>query len=195
MNNLKQKQWPEFKNFTIEQNGLRLETRQEDQFINVLIDFEQIGSKEIIVNQKANSYGVIAFISVFINIIFGIVLIVDKIENSGILSGISGGLTVGFSLWARQLFKFSKQKVIQGQNSISFFYNKKEQVKVDNFIQELQSKKIKFLREKYMKVDRYTPTEQLKSRFIWLRENDYINESDLDTLMEKIEHRKLIDGE
>ena len=46
-----------------------------------------------------------------------------------------------------------------------------------------------------MKVDRYTPTEQLKSRFIWLRENDYINESDLDTLMEKIEHRKLIDGE
>lgn len=195
MNILRQKQWPEFKNFSIEQNGLRLETRQDDQFINTLIEFDQIGNKEIIINQKANPYGVIAFISVFLNIIFALGIVVEKIEDSGILSGISGGLIVGFSLWARQLFKFSKQKIIQGQYSIPFFYDKKERERVDSFIQELQSRKVNFIRDKYMKIDRYTPTDQLKSRFIWLRQNDYINDNDLEALMEKLEHRKLIDGE
>ena len=195
MNTLRQKQWPEFKNFTIEQSGLRLETRQDDQFINTIIDFDQIGKKEVIVNQKANPYGVIAFVSIFINVIILLGFVVEHVDNSGILSGISGGLIVGFGFWARQLFKFSKQKYIEGPYSISFFYNKKEREKVDEFIKELQSRKVTFLRDKVMKVDKYTPTDQLKSRFIWLRQNDYINDNELDILIEQLDNRKLIDGE
>lgn len=192
MNTLRQKQWPEFKNFTIEQDGLRFETRQDDQFINALIDFDQIGTKEIIVNQRANPYGVLAFVSIFINVLILLVYVGEHVNDGGVLSGIIGSLIVGFSFWARQLFKSSKQKVIQGPDSIPFFYNKKEQERVDKFIEQLQSRKVEFLRNKYMKIDRYTPTDQLNSRFIWLRQNHYITDSELDMLMEDLDNRKLI---
>ena len=46
-----------------------------------------------------------------------------------------------------------------------------------------------------MKIDRYTPAVQLKSRFIWLRQNDYIDDNELETLMKKLEQRMLIEGE
>jgi hypothetical protein len=195
MDILKQKHWPEFKNFKIEKNGLRLETRQEDQFVNTLIDFDQIGNKEVIVNKKANPYGILAFASIFVNVMILIGYAATSISSSGILSGIGAGLTIGFSLWARQLFKFSKEKVLQGQQSISFFYGKKEKEHVDQFIQKLQSTKTSYIRDKYMKIDRYTPRDILKSRFIWLKENQYISETEIEILMQELENRKLIDGE
>jgi hypothetical protein len=195
MTELKQKQWPEFRNYTLEAGGLRLESKQDNQFINTLIDFEQIGSKEMIVNQKANPYGYIAFISVFINILFLIYVLADQLQDSGVLGGISAGFVAGLSFWAKFLFRFTKNKVIQGPVSVSFYYRPKEQEQVDNFIYELQQKKIAFLRQKYMSIDKYTPVEQLKNQFLWLRSSQYINDEEIEWLMEELENRRLMNGE
>ena len=148
MYELKQKQWPEFKNYTLEEGGLRLEAKQEGQFVNMLIDFEQIGSKEVIVNQKANPYGIIAFISVFINMMALIYFLSVNMKDSTALGGISFGLVAVFSFWAKALFRFTKSKVIQGPVAVSFYYRPQEQEQVDQFISELQRKKIAYLRKK-----------------------------------------------
>lgn len=192
---LKQKQWPEFKNYELKEDGLQLETREDNQYINTLIDFEQIGSKEAIVNQKPNPIAVLAFISVFFNLLFLLIYIGDLLDDPTVMSGAGMGITVGLSLWAMSVFKSSKQKVLQGGRNIGFFYNKKYKEDVDQFIIELHTQRKSYLREKYMRIDKHTPEPQLKSRYLWLRDTDIITEFELDELIAALENRRLINGE
>jgi len=195
MKTLQQKHWPEFKNYRIEENGLRLDCREQDQLLNMLVEFDQIGNQEIVLNKKAHPYGTLAFIAVTFNILFIIYLLAGTLETPGLLSGVAGGLVVGISLWARHLFHFSREKVIQGPQPVSFFYRKADREDVDRFIKELQRSKEAYIRKKYMRVDPYTPSDSLRSRFIWLRQNGYINEEEIKQLMQDLENRKLISGE
>ncbi|MBK7084084.1 MAG: hypothetical protein IPH53_05250 [Flavobacteriales bacterium] len=52
MERLHQKQWPEFKIYELRDDGLQFEAREEHQYINTLIEFEQIGTKELILNKE-----------------------------------------------------------------------------------------------------------------------------------------------
>lgn len=194
MKNLKQKQWPEYKSFELKDDGLHLETREGNQYINTLIEFEHIGSKEIIVNQKPNPIAIVAFISVVFNVLFLLIYLGPIVNNPTMLSGIGMGFTAGISIWAISVFKSSKQKILQGGHNIGFFYNKKYKTRVDQFITELNAKKKMYLRGKFMSIDKHTPDHQLKSRYLWLRDTDVITEYELDELMLELENRRLING-
>lgn len=195
MKTLEQRSWLGFKKFTIEQDGLRLECKQDNKFLNTLVEYEQIGKKEVIVNEKGNLYGIIAFVSVFFNVMILLGIVSDRIENTGIFSGITGGVIAAFSFWGYHLFRLSEEKFIEGPYSISFFYSNKKRVEVDQFIKELQSCKTNYLRNKFMKIDRHTSAEQLKAQFIWLKQGEYISDIELNSLMEELANRRIIAGD
>ena len=85
--------------------------------------------------------------------------------------------------------------MIQGPVSLSFYYRPKEQQEVDQFIQELQRRKVNFLRKTYMVVDKFTPVDQLKNQFLWLKSSQYISDEEIEWLMEELENRRLMNGE
>ncbi|MBK6540809.1 MAG: hypothetical protein IPG10_05950 [Flavobacteriales bacterium] len=195
MERLHQKQWPEFKIYELRDDGLQFEAREEHQYINTLIEFEQIGTKELILNKKPNLVSVIAFISVFFNAISLLIYVSPLVDDPTVLGGVGTGITTGLSFWAISLFKSSKQKVLQGGRNIGFFYNKKQRADVDRFIVALESKRRSYLRAKFMHVDKHTPEPHLMSRFLWLRDAEIISESELDALVLTLENRRLIDGQ
>jgi len=194
---LKQNRWPDYYHYRIEPLGLRLIQKEENKFVDMLVDFEQIGSKEIILRLKPNPYAVLAFFSISINIIFIFAFIITEYlpDNFSGAIGLLIGSIIPLALWGSKLFKFSKKKIIQGDEyNITFHYKEKQQKEVDYFIKQIKESKSRYLLEKYTNIDDYTDYYTLKSQFMWLKSNNVINELELQELLKKIERRKIIDG-
>lgn len=197
MKELKQTVWPDYYHYSIEEEGLRIRQKAENEFVEMLIDFEDIGSREVILRLKPSPYAILAFLSVLFNVMFILVFVITEYipEDSIYIGSILIAAVVPFSLWGAQLFKFSKKKIIKGDSrNIPFFYKAKQQVEVDAFIASLHRSKSEYLREQYSRIDEYSDYFTLRSRFIWLKTNKIIDESELNELLEKIESRKVVDG-
>ncbi len=115
--------------------------------------------------------------------------------NIGLTSGLTAGITVAYSTWGYQLFKFERHKYLQGPEvALPFYYFNKEQNKVDNFIKEIKEEKKRYFREKFMNIDKNSDLEALPFTFKRLLDQDYIAEQEYNELIEYIAQRKLIDG-
>ena len=119
---LKHKRYPEFRNYEIVTNGLKIEFKTHESYNEQIVKFEDIGFEEQITNYKPSSFLTGLYISIFINILLTLFLFLDDFKNlnSAVLSGVTGAITVAMSIWARQLFKFEKIKLIKEQVNLSF---------------------------------------------------------------------------
>ena len=73
-----------------------------------------------------------------------------------------------------------------------FFYAKKDQEEVDDFIQVLKIKQKEYFRRTYMHYDEISDLWAYESRLKWLVEKKYIEKEEFKDLQEEIERRKLL---
>src|SRR5690606_41542871 len=107
---LKHKKYPQFKNYEIISNGVKMEIRTNEFYNEHIGKFEDIGFEEQITRYKPSVVSVGLFISVLLNILFIMVFIIESIDTenliSGILLAVSTGSMVGLSAWGRSLLRF-----------------------------------------------------------------------------------------
>ena len=190
-----QKTWPEYRTFEIVSDGVKVEYKTEDSYSSQLVNFEDIGFDEVIVNYKPTPLFYLLFISVFFNIIL---LLINfqrdyKIDPSAVMAVILPLFIIG-SYWIKKRYKFKKIKFLKGKINIAFFYYKKNYFEVDNFIKEIKNAKREFIRTKYMKIDDTAHIEFQKSRFSWLLNEKYINEEEYQELLTVLNKRTIIKG-
>src|SRR5688572_31826698 len=193
---LKHKRYPEFRNYEIVSNGLKIEFKTNDSYNEQVVKFEEIGFEEQITQFKPSPIASGLFISVFFNILFGLIFLLENFENlnSGVLSGITGAIIVGMAVWGRQLFKFEKVKYIKGQINLSFWYFRKYRKEVDEFIVTLKSARRDYFREKYLKINENEDNSLFRQKLSWLKSLDYLTESEYQEWLTQSEHRKVIKG-
>ena len=195
MKKLEQKRWPHYRIFQIEETGIRVEIKDQNNYSSRLVPFEQVGTEEVITRHRPDPYAIGLFISAFFNILVVVIYIIERYKvNTGITSGLTAGIAVAYSVWSYQLFKFEKQKYLQGQEvALPFYYFKKEQGKVDKFIGEIKEEKKRYFREKFIKIDKNSDLDSLLFTFKWLLDEGYISKNEYNELIEDIRQRKLID--
>lgn len=196
MKKLEQKRWPHYRIFQIEETGVRVEIKDQNNYSSRVVPFEQIGIEEVITRHRPDPYAIGLFISSFFNLLIIVIYMIEKYKvDTGVTGGLTAGITVAYSAWGYQLFKFEKQKYLQGPEvALPFYYFKKEQNKVDHFIEEVKEEKKRYFRDKFMKIDQNSDLETLPFTFKWLLDQDYISEQEYTELLEKVRQRKLIDG-
>ena len=198
MEEILQKNWSGYRKYTIKENGLYFEVKTNEGFTARLIKFEEIGFDEIITKYQPGPYAVGLFLSVFFNILCLMIFLIDFAEkynlSSGVSSGLTGGIVVLLSIWGKTIFKFEKQKILNGGVSIVFDYFKKKQEQVDQFINLLKVKQRAYIRAKYMQIDDYLPQENQKSTFLWLYDANYIDRQELQELLNRLDKKVIIKG-
>lgn len=170
MKKLEQKRWPHFRIFHIEEAGIRVEIKNQNNYSSRLVPFEQIGIEEVITRHSPDPYAIGLFISSFLNILVIVIFMIEEYKvDTNITGGLTAGIAVAYSTWAYQLFKFEKLKYLQGPEvALPFYYFKKEQCKVDEFIKEVKEEKRRYFREKFMKIDKNSDLDSLPFTFKWL---------------------------
>lgn len=193
---LKQKRWPEYKIFEIVEDGIKLEVRTNEFYNMQTIKFEKIGFEEQVKRLSPTGLSVALFISFLFNICFAGAYIGRLLESTSKIAqgGISAGLIVGLSVFAYQIFKFNKEKFIIGEVALSFWYYKKDMVKVDQFIDKLKQAKKDYFRKKYFVVDESEEFEYSLQKFNWLKSLEYITEEEHKDLTKELTDKKVIKG-
>jgi hypothetical protein len=193
---LNQKKWPEFRNYQITSKGLQIEIKTNESYNKQILKFEELGFDEHIVNYQPSAIASGLFISIFFNVILVALLFSDQFNNinPSILTGISTGSAIAMGFWGRQLFRFEKLKFIKGEVNISFWYFKKFQNEVDDFIEQLKNAKMNYFRTNYLKIDENEEISYVKQRLLWLKSMEYISDVELKEWIEKAENRKVIKG-
>lgn len=195
---LKHKKYPQFKNYEIISNGVKMEIRTNEFYNEHIVKFEDIGFEEQITRYKPSVVSVGLFISVLLNILFIMVFIIESINtenlNSGILLAVSTGIIVGLSSWGRSLFRFEKLKFLKGEVNLSFWYFKKYQVEVDEFIESLKQAKKEYFRNKYFVIDENEDFSLIIQRFYWLKTMEYITETEFQEKVSQLNERRVIRG-
>lgn len=195
---LKHKKYPQFKNYEIISNGVKMEIRTNEFYNEHIVKFEDIGFEEQITRYKPSVVSVGLFISVLLNILFIMVFILESINtenlNSGILLAVSTGIIVGLSSWGRSLFRFEKLKFLKGEVNLSFWYFKKYQVEVDEFIESLKQAKKEYFRNKYFVIDENEDFSLIIQRFYWLKTMEYITETEFQEKVSQLNERRVIRG-
>lgn len=196
MTTLKLKKWPEYRNYSIITEGLKIEFKTNESYNQQIIKFEDIGFEEQLTQFRPSPTTSGLFISVFFNILLLLILFIDNFKtlNSSNIIGLISGIVAGMSAWSRHLFKFEKVKFIKGNVTLSFWYFKKHQELVDRFIESLKGAKKDYFRNKYLRIDDYEDLTLTKQKFQWLKSQDYITEPELKDWISQVDNRKVIRG-
>ncbi len=198
MTEIYQKRGKEIRGYKITNEGLDAEVKSNGNHQSFKIRFEEIDFNEIVSTKKPNSTEVGLFISVFLNLIFLLVIFSDWMTktsgNETIISIVAFGILGGLSVCMINMFKRSKEKILKGAQNIFFFYETREQTKVDSFIDNLKVKQRDFMRNKYMQIDNLRPKEGQEQTFFWLHDRQFISKQELEILIEELNNRKIIDG-
>lgn len=196
MTEIYQKRGKEVRGYKIQNDGLATEIKSNGNHQLFKIRFEEIDFDEVVSTKKPQPMEVGLLISVFLNLIFLLVIISNEMikTNETIISAVAIGIIGGLSVWTINLFKRSKEKILRGQQNLFFFYEPKEQSKVDSFIENLKVKQREYMREKYMQIDTLRPIANQEQTFFWLHDKDFISTEELEFLIEELNNRMIIDG-
>jgi hypothetical protein len=193
---LELKRWPEFRNYSILPEGLRIEFKAGGSYSQQTVKFEDIGFEVQLLRYKPSVIAIALFISVALNISFLIGFFLSKapVLNDNFLTGIIMVSIVFMSVWARMLFKFDKEKFLLGVINIPFWYFEKYQPLVDRFIADLKTAKNDYFRNKYFKLEEEDDFQSYKDRLIWLKTEGYITQEEYKQALAQSDFKKQIKG-
>ena len=193
---IEQKRGRQLRKYHILDDQVKAEIKTDTSYQSFAFKFDDIEFDEMVVDRKPNPVEIGLFISIFFNIIFTIVLISDwaikmQIGTVAISSVLMGALS-GMTLWAYNLFRFEREKILKGTQNIFLFYSKKDQTEVDNFIQLLKKKKREYFRNTYMHYDDTIDLWTYENRLKWLLDKKFIDKDEFRVFQDEINGKRLL---
>lgn len=186
----------EYKYYRIENDGVFVELKLNGKLTSRLVKFQEITPATSIYGQHPNPWTIAFFFSLTINFLIGGVFIVKYLDLSDQTLGIMlTSIIVALGTLSFSVFKFTKEKRINGYNIYLPFDYDKDTERTDLFIEEIFKARRNYLREKFMKIDKVTPSETIKANFQWLYQEELISEVELLELQSKLEERRIIMGD
>ncbi len=195
MREFKQKKWPEYKYYRIEEDGVFTELKINGRLTSRLVKYNEFIPETSIYSERPNPWAIGFFISLTINLLIGGTLILEFFDVSDQTSGIAlTSIIVPLAILSMDVFKFSKEKRINGYNIYLPFDYKKHTEQTDKFIEEIFKARRHHLRTKFMRIDKVTPSETIEANFQWLYQEELISESELLELQNILEEQRIIKG-
>ncbi|MEN0048675.1 MAG: hypothetical protein AAF806_16555 [Bacteroidota bacterium] len=183
-----------FKKYEITEKGLALESKNSNDYIAYTIEYEDLGFDEIVRKFVPSRFEYAIFFSIFLNLVLIGVLLYPYITLKWLQFIFVAISACVFFLWAKNLFKFRKIKILEGDQNISFFYFEEQQEEVDEFIGNLKEYRRKYLRGKYMKYDELDDEDVQKSVYTWLYKEKIITREEYKDLTDEINNGRIIGG-
>ncbi|SIT01344.1 hypothetical protein SAMN05421789_11717 [Kaistella chaponensis] len=186
------------KTFKILDDGILVNYSNAHETQEYKISYSDIGNDEIISKSKKDVVLIFLMISMVFNAILITALIGDT-YNLSIKTGIIFffvALVPVFIIGGIYGSEFKKEnlKTVSANKPLSFFYRKKDEKNVDDFISKIYEAKKNFLVKQYYKIDDLLPLDTQKFRIQWLYENKYISEEETKFILEEIETQRIIKG-
>lgn len=197
MKTYKQKKFNHFRNFEILAEGVKLEYKIEEGYFSQTLKFETIGFDEQINDKKPSPVKIGLVLSLFFNFILFLLVFGNKFidMNAPISPTILLIIAIVPVVIFKSSFKREHLKFIIGHKNLCFWYDKKYQTDVDNFIAEIINSKRDYMRNKYLVLNDYEDAFVFKNNLNWLRTETLINEDEYNEWLKKLEDRKIIRGE
>ncbi|NMM47837.1 hypothetical protein [Marinigracilibium pacificum] len=198
MTEIYQKKGGEIRGYKILNDVIEAEIKHNGNHQIFQIRLEEIFFNEMVQKRKPQPLVIGLFFSLMVNFILLVFLFADRLTgfvgNETIISSMAFAVLGGFSFLIMNISKNNTEKILQGMHNIFFFYNKKDQLEVDKFINTLKTTQRKYIRNKYMKIDDYSPKETLEQTISWLYERNFISNNEFEGLLSELRNRKIIDG-
>lgn len=183
-----------FKKYEITEKGLVLESKNSNDYIAYNVEYEDLGFDEIVRKFVPSRFEYAIFFSALLNLVLIGVLLHPYISLKW-LQFLIVTIVVGVVFFlAKNLFKFRKIKILEGDQNISFFYFENQQEEVDEFIISLKKYRKKYLRGKYMKYDELDDEDVQKSVYTWLYKEKIITREEYKDLSDEINNGRIIGG-
>lgn len=193
---IEQKRGRQLRKYQILDEEIKAEIKTDTSYQSFAIKFDDIEFNEIIVDRKPNPVEVGFFLSVFMNLLFVVILISDWVKKMQIgtvaISSAAIGVVSGLSIWAYSLFKFEREKILKGTQNIFLFYSKKDQKEVDEFILHLKKKQREYFRNTYLPFDDTLDLWAYENRLKWLLDKKFIEKEEYKDFQEEINNRRLL---
>ncbi len=191
---LTQNHWSEKRNFQILSDGLRVETKTNETFIDEKISFDDIAFDEIITKHEPSIILIGFYASVLLNFFLAIIIYSYNLplKDAFFLKPILILFLLVTLFWGYKIFKFEKIKTIRGEKYISFWYFSKNRKEVDSFIANIKSSRRNYYRNIFLDLDEFEQPEIHIQRLNWLKSQDYISKQELKEYFAIIESRKFI---
>lgn len=189
---LHQKKFQEFKKYTITEDFLEVEFKEQGEYHKFNLSFDNIDFQEHTMRDSPSGEAIGFFISFFVNIFLLIILFADKLKQWNVLQHISAAILPIATIWSVNTFKQRKLKYLKGYSNIAFYYSsEKQRQEVDQFIIDLKEAKRNYIRKKYFLLDELLSLEELEQQFKWLYRDKYISKSEYDFMMEELQAKRL----
>ncbi|MGC1242421.1 MAG: hypothetical protein WA874_12580 [Chryseosolibacter sp.] len=193
---IEQKRGRQLRKYHILEDQVKAEIKTDNSYQSFAFKFDDIEFDEMVVDRKPNPVEIGLFISIFFNIIFTVLLISDWAKKMQIgtvaISSVLMGVVSGMSIWAYNLFRFEREKILKGTQNIFLFYSKKDQTEVDNFIHLLKRKQREYFRNTYMHYDDTIDLWTYENRLKWLLDKKFIDKDEFRMFHEEINIRRLL---
>ncbi|HBY21150.1 MAG: hypothetical protein A2Y24_02530 [Clostridiales bacterium GWE2_32_10] len=188
MNKLKQRKLFASMEVEILDKGLSIKEKEIGKYVEFSMPYEKI-TKDVAVRTK-NSEGwyTVAILFIVFTLLFSIPKLVNgKIENIG-KDGEFIWLTISIICFCTPTILITKFKYITNTDNkaIYFFYDKKNQEELDEFLKSVFEKRDIYLKKRYSKIDMDFSKEKNLDKIEWLRNEEVINESEYNELRNKI---------
>ena len=193
---IEQKRGRQLRKYQILDDDIKAELKTDSTYQSFSFKFDDIEFNEMVVDTKPNPVEVGLFVSVLFNLIFTVILVSDWAAKMQIgtvaVSSILIGVVSGMGIWAYNLFRFEREKILKGTQNIFLFYSKKDQEEVDDFIQTLKKKRKDYFRKTYMYFDDTLDLWTYESRLKWLLDKKFISKEEYKDLQEEVNNRRLL---
>jgi hypothetical protein len=193
---IEQKRGRQLRKYQILDDEVKAELKTDSTYQSFSFKFDDIEFNEMVVDTKPNPVEIGLFLSVMFNLIFAVILVSDWAEKMQIgtvaVSSTLMGVMSGMSIWAYNLFKFEREKILKGTQNIFLFYSKKDQGEVDVFIQTLKKKQKEYFRKTFMHFDDTLDLWTYENRLKWLLDKKFIEKEEYKNLQEEVNNRRLL---
>jgi hypothetical protein len=193
---IEQKRGRQLRKYQILDDEVKAELKTDSTYQSFSFKFDDIEFNEMVVDTKPNPVEIGLFLSVMFNLIFAVILVSDWAEKMQIgtvaVSSTLMGVMSGMSIWAYNLFKFEREKILKGTQNIFLFYSKKDQGEVDIFIQTLKKKQKEYFRKTFMHFDDTLDLWTYENRLKWLLDKKFIEKEEYKNLQEEVNNRRLL---
>lgn len=183
-----------FKKYEITEKGLALESKNSNDYIAYTVEYEDLGFDEIVRKFVPSRFEYAIFFSVLLNLVLIAVFLYPYVSLKWLQVILVAIAACAVFIWAKNLFKFRKIKILEGDQNISFFYFEEQQEEVDEFISSLKEYRRKYLRGKYMKYDELDDEDVQKSVYTWLYKEKIITREEYKDLSDEINNGRIIGG-
>ncbi len=198
MMTLKQKMGNDRRSFTIETDGVYVDSTDLENTQKYKVNYVEIRKDEYIYRKTAHSLFSWLCASFLLNAIFLTALLTESFSlladyGHYVFFASLLPLIILVSVY-REHFQKVELKSLDADKALTFIYTKKYGESVDAFIAEIKKAQQRYFKDKYFKIDPIIPPDIQESRLLWCYDNGYINESEYRVIMEELEHRLLTNG-